>query len=326
MLAMVHKFLGEVLGATASGSFWFPVQASSSAPKVDWIYDVILWISTFFFVLIVAIMAYFVMRYKRKQGVSHDSTASHSTALEVAWTVLPSFLLLAIFYLGVTTYIEMRNPPRNGVEIQVVAQKWNWQFVYPGGVVSPELHVPVDEDVRLVMRSEDVLHSFYVPAFRVKMDVVPGRYTNTWFQATKQGEYPVFCTEYCGTNHSAMLSKVVVHEPGGYETWLAKAGDVSNRDPVELGKELVSARGCMQCHSVDGSRKIGPSFKGIFGKQEALVGGGKVLVDENYIVESINNPQAKVVDTYAPVMPPYQGKFKDAEISGIVAYIKSLKD
>lgn len=325
MFSNLHSIVSAGLGVTEQASFWFPVQASTNAGRVDGVYNFILWVVAFFFVLIVSLMAVFLARYRRRQGVAAEKTVVHHTGLELTWTIIPTILAVFIFYLGVSAYVDMRIAPQNAYEIQVTAQKWNWSFTYPDGTVSPDLHVPVDQQVRLIMRSEDVLHSFYVPAFRVKMDVVPGRYTTAWFEANQAGNFQIFCTEYCGTKHSGMLAQVVVHEAGGFEKWLEDAGNLSNKPPVELGQELYTSRGCQQCHSVDGARGIGPTFKGIFGTQEVMVGGAKVTVDENYIRESINEPQAKVVNTYAPVMPTFKGKLKDVEINGLIEYIKSLK-
>jgi cytochrome c oxidase subunit 2 len=222
--------------------------------------------------------------------------------------------------------MDIATPPDNAYEVQVTGQKWNWLFTYPGGYVDPDLHVPVDTPVRLVLSSQDVIHSFFVPAFRIKRDVVPGRYNKTWFQSEKPGSYQVFCAEYCGTSHSTMLAKVVVHEPGQFERWLAEASNFLDKmPPEEAGEKLYLQRGCPQCHSVDGKPSTGPTFAGLFGSSVALSGGGSVGVDEDYIRTSILEPSAQVVAGYEPVMPSFQGRLNDREIDAIIAYLKTLQ-
>jgi cytochrome c oxidase subunit 2 len=307
------------------GSFWMPPQISTVAHNVDSLFNFILAISVFFFLLIVAVMILFVIRYRRREGVEAAESASHNTALELTWTIIPLILVVVIFFFGFTGYLDMVTPPANAYEILVDGQKWNWSFTYPNGYVDANLHVPVDRPVRLVMTSADVIHSLYVPAFRIKMDVVPGRYSKAWFEATEPGEYELFCAEYCGTSHSDMLAVVVVHPPGEFETWLEQASNfLETMSPVEAGQKLFQARGCMQCHSVDGTAKTGPTMAGIYGRTEALADGGTVVADENYLRESILEPMAKVVAGYEPVMPTYQGRLKDAEITAIIEYLKSL--
>jgi cytochrome c oxidase subunit 2 len=200
-------------------------------------------------------------------------------------------------------------------------------FTYPNGYIDSQLHVPVDTAVKLTMTSEDVLHSFFVPDFRIKRDVIPGRYTRLWFTAVETGEYDIFCTEYCGTNHWNMLSKLVVHERAEFDSWLEEASDfLSKMPPAEAGEMLYNMRGCKQCHSVDGSPGIGPSFLGKFGSEEQLLTGETVVVEENYIRESILDPQARIVAGYDPVMPTYQGRLKDEEITAIIEYMKTLSE
>ncbi len=270
-------------------------------------------------------MVVFVVRYRRREGVEPEPSPTHNTALELTWTVIPLLLVMVIFAWGFKAFLDMSTPPANAYEIQVTGQKWKWLFTYPNGYVDENLHVPVDEPVRLVMTSEDVIHSFYMPAFRMKQDVVPGRYTKVWFRATKAGEYQVFCAEYCGTGHSDMLAQVVVHEPGGFEKWLDEVGNLfKTMPPVEVGERLYRQRGCAQCHSIDGAASVGPTFKGVFGHDQALKGGGSALVDENYIRESILEPQAKIVAGFEPVMPTFKGQLTDREITAIIEYIKTL--
>ena len=311
--------------AQQMGSFWMPPQGSTTAAGVDWLFGFIFWICAVFFVGIVATMSYFVARYRRRPGVEAVKTATHSNVLEITWSVIPLLLVIVIFFLGFQVYLDMRTPPANAYEVQVSAQKWSWSFTYPNGYIDPDLHVPVDRAVRLVMQSEDVIHSFFVPAFRIKMDVVPGRYTKTWFRATDPGEYVIFCTEYCGTGHSDMLSTVVVHPPGEFENWLDEAANfLETLPPDEAGEKLFTARGCPQCHTVDGSAGIGPSLSGLYGSSHVLADGASVIVDENYVRESILEPQAKVSAGFEPVMPTYQGRLEDEEITAIIAYMKTL--
>lgn len=315
-----------LLGASSGGSFWFPEQASVTASSTDWLFGFILWISVFFMVLIVGLMLTFLWSYRRRAGVEAEHTTTHHTPLELLWTIIPTILVIIIFYFGISGYVDIRTPPANAREVQVTGQKWKWLFTYPNGVVDPELHVVVNEATRLVMRSEDVIHSLYIPSFRMKMDVVPGRYAKMWFTPTEVGEHHVFCAEYCGTDHSGMRSRVIVHTPEQYQAWLEEADKAAEKaDPVELGQKIYKTRGCETCHSIDGSRLIGPSFKGAFGRVETLSDGSKITVDEAYIHESIVDPQAKIVAGYAPVMPTFKGKLKDVEIHGVVEFIKSLK-
>ncbi|MEN6492717.1 MAG: cytochrome c oxidase subunit II [Thermoguttaceae bacterium] len=312
--------------AQAGGSFWMPPKASTVAPAVDFVFHYILGISAFFFALIVVLMVLFVIRYRRRPGFEPSRSPSHSTALELTWTFIPVVLVVTMFYFGFTAFLNMKTPPRNAYDIRVIGQKWSWVFTYPDGTTSPILHVPVDRPVRLTMTSEDVIHSLFVPAFRVKMDLVPGRYTQAWFEAVTPGEYDLYCTEYCGTGHSDMLSKVVVHKSGEFEKWLEEAANILTRlPPVEAGRELVVRNGCGACHSTDDSVKVGPSFKGIYGQTHTFANASPTQVDDNYIRESILEPMAKIRQGFQGVMPTYKGRLKDNQITAIAEYIKSLK-
>jgi len=322
--SLAGSFATLAAATDGEGGFWLPAKSSTVAARVDFVWDFILWISVFFFVLITVLMAVFLVRYRGRRGRGVDSTVDHNTALELTWTIIPTLIVVAIFWFGFEAYLDMATPPTNAFQVNVTGQKWKWLFTYPNGHVDEELHVPVGTDVVLTMTSEDVIHSFYVPAFRTKKDVVPGRYTKLWFNAKAPGEYQVFCTEYCGTDHSKMLAKVVVHEPGGYETWMADASNIHGKyTPVEAGEILYKRFGCNACHSLDGANGIGPTWKGAFGKQEVMRDGTRVDVDENYIRESILEPQAKVVAGYDPVMPTYKGRLKDQDLTAIIEFIKS---
>lgn len=310
-------------------TFWTPPKISTFANEVDATFYFIYWVSVFFFVLICVLLVYFIFRYRRRQeGEATPGRATHNTPLEITWTAIPLVLVVVMFYLGFVGFVDVLNPPANAMDVYVTGYKWGWNFAYPNGVQDPELHVPVRTPVRLVLGSSDVIHSFYVPAFRTKRDAVPGRLNRIWFEATQPGEYLALCTEYCGTGHSDMLTRVVVHPPGEYEVWLEKAANPYEKDgkPVpmaEVGKLFV-ARRCLSCHSVDGSAKIGPSFKGVWMRQTPLVGGGSLAADEEYIRESIIAPQAKVHAGYDPVMPTFKGQLKDKDITAIIEYMKEL--
>lgn len=318
-------------------SYWFGPQASTFAKDVDWLFNFILAVCAFFFVLIVGAAVYFVMKYRYREGVHEEPlpAPTHNTRLEIVWSVIPAVLVGVIFWYGFQTYVTLRTAPADCLEINVTAQKWAWDFQYPNGWSEPELHVPAGENVRLVMTSVDVLHSLWIPDFRTKMDCVQGRYSDIWFNAPEAGEHIIFCTEYCGTSHSRMLAKLVVHpNREAYEAWLANASNVTkNFPPVEAGQILFAKKGCATCHAVDaGGPAIGPSFVNLanhFGTSDKhqLQDKSFVTVDENYIRESILNPQAKIAaGANGNQMPTYQGRMKEEEISCIIAYIKSLKN
>jgi cytochrome c oxidase subunit 2 len=307
------------------GSFWMPPQGSTVAHHVDWLFSFILAISVFFFLLIVILMVVFIIRYRRREGVEVEASPSHNMALELTWTIIPIVLVVVIFFFGFKGYLDMATPPANSYEILVDGQKWNWTFSYPNGYADANLHVPVGRPIRLVMSSADVIHSLFVPAFRIKADVVPGRYSKVWFEATEPGEYELFCAEYCGTSHSDMIAQVVVHPVGEFETWLEEASNfLETMSPVDAGRKLYQIRGCQQCHSVDGTGKTGPTMLGVFGRSQVLADGSSIIADENYIRESVLEPVARVVAGYEPVMPTYQGRIKDEEIIAIIEYLKSL--
>lgn len=309
----------------SEGSFWFPPQASTTASTVDWVYYFIYWVCVFFTVLITGAAIYFVIQFRSKKNAP-PAAAAHNTVLEITWTVVPGIISVFIFYFGLTGYMDTRTAPDDAYEIHVTGQKWSWTFTYPNGAITGELHIPVHRPVRLIMTSNDVLHSFFVPAFRTKQDVVPGRYTEEWFEATETGEFQVFCTEYCGTDHSAMLTTTFVHTEAEFEEWLRKAGDIhEGHTPVEAGEILVKQRGCLVCHSLDGSTKTGPSYKGMWGKTESLADGSSVKVDENYVRTSILEPQAQIVAGFPGSMPTFKGQLKDKDITAIIEYFKTLK-
>lgn len=312
-----------------SNAFWMPLDASTFAEGTDGLFRFILWVSTISSLLIYAAMFFFVVKYKAKGREANelsDQSSHHNTALEITWSVIPFFFLIAMFVWGFRDFVDLKTPPKNAMEIHVQGQKWKWLFTYPNGHVDSDLHVPVDRDVRVIIQSVDVLHSLFIPAFRTKMDAVPGRYTDLWFHATKEGEFPIFCAEYCGTSHSDMHARAIVHEPGGYEKWMEKiVSEQQNMPPVELGALLYEQQGCKTCHSTDGSPLVGPSWKGLFGSSRSFADGTTAQADEEYIKNSILNPAGQVVEGFAPSMPTYQGKLNDKQLTGIIEYIKTLK-
>lgn len=320
-------FNGLLRFAGTGSTFWLPAQKSTLAGEIDVLFYFIYWISIFFFALILLLLVLFMVKYHRRPDRQQSEvSAHHSTKLELVWSVIPLVLVIAIFVMGFNGFIDLHTPPDGSYEIRAHGQKWSWSFTYPNGYVDSELHAPVDVPVKITLSAEDVLHSLFVPDFRIKQDAVPGRYTSCWFQATETGESPLYCAEYCGTGHSEMNTRVVIHEPGGFEKWLEKASDfIKTMPPEEAGKLVYSKRGCAQCHSLDGISGIGPTFKGLFGTPQPLVGGASAVADENYIRESILQPTAKIVAGYDPVMPTFQGRLKNEEIDVLIAYIKTLR-
>jgi cytochrome c oxidase subunit 2 len=312
--------------ADKPANFWFPEQASTFASEVDTFFYYLLYISLFFFILIVAAMAYFMVVYRMRPGYKGSVDALHNNALEFWWTFIPCCIALWIFARGVYGYLDMMKIPVDTTDIDVVARKWAWNFKYAGGVESDELHLVLGQPAKLTMRSDDVLHSLFVPAFRAKCDVVPGRYAQMWFEPTKTGVYDLFCTEYCGDKHSQMLAKVHVQSQDDYDKWM-KQELTPPSDPVEWGAKLYSkTKGCAACHSIDGKKVVGPSFQGTWGQDVVLASGETVKFDENYVRESVLAPQSKARKGYetAAQMPSYQGRLKDDEISALIAFLKSL--
>ncbi|WP_233216345.1 cytochrome c oxidase subunit II [Blastopirellula marina] len=331
--------------AEASSSLFFPPEQSTFAGEVDGLFDFIYYLSAFFFVAIVAVMVYFVLRYHRRQGHVEQASASHNEVLEITWSVIPSILVGFIFFFGFTKYLDMREPPEDAYEIVVTASQWTWDFKYPNGATSNELHIPVGQPVRFVLQATDVLHSFYIPAFRIKMDCVPQRYTSTWVIAkdiTGEGAtnethtpYDLFCAEYCGKDHSRMITKVYVHNQADFDVWLEAAANYLEGIPPEQGGEMAfKKKGCAGCHSVTGdasAKFAGPPLNGQWGTPRNVIARGSsspesVVMDENYVRESVREPNAKVVVGRNPVMPMFDPqRLKDEEITAIIAYLKSLK-
>lgn len=305
-------------------------QGSEFAYKVDFAHDVVTIISVICTVAIVGVMLYFAVKYRQRNEVDHETPAIEgNNALEVIWTVFPTLVCIWVAWLGYDSFVDLRSPPANAMEINVTGRKWAWDFQYANGKrTTSELVVPVDEPVKLIMTSKDVLHSFFVPVMRTKMDVIPGRYTYEWFRPIKTGDFQVFCTEYCGDEHSKMLARLKVLPKAEFERWLAddsEAKKLASLKPSDLGKELYVSKQCVTCHSLDGSPRVGPSWLKLFGRDGKLANGESYKADENYIRESILNPQAKTVAGYPPMgMPSYAGQLSDDEIGGLIAFIKTV--
>ncbi|MGA2772394.1 MAG: cytochrome c oxidase subunit II [Bryobacteraceae bacterium] len=300
----------------------FPVQASTFAPDVDHLLYFLLAVAVFFSLAIFCSIFYFAIRYRRRSENELPRAIHGGMALEILWSVIPLGLTMVMFTWGASIYFNESRPPDNALDIYVVGKQWMWKLEHLGGQREiNELHIPVGQAVRLTMTSEDVIHSFFVPAFRTKQDAVPGRYTTTWFTPTKAGKYHLFCAEYCGTNHSRMGGWVYVMEPRDYEAWLS--GGTSGGSLAENGQKLFDELACGNCHKPDGSGRC-PSLTGLFGKTVQLAGGATVKADEGYIRESILQPQAKIVAGYGPIMPTFQGLVTEEGVMQLIEYIKSL--
>jgi cytochrome c oxidase subunit 2 len=299
--------------------FW-PARASTVANNVDALFVFLLVVSALMTALIFTMVIYFAVRYRRTAGrVAEQIDGSHT--LEITWSVIPLCVFMVFFGWGAIVYFQQRVPPQNAAEVYTVAKQWMWKFEHMEGQREiNELHVPVGRDVKMIMTSQDVIHSFFVPAFRIKQDVLPGRYTVTWFHPTKAGTYHLFCAEYCGTSHSGMVGSVVVLEPKDYEAWLTGGG---NQPLAVTGERLFSELGCATCHRTD-TQGRGPNLLGVFGKPVLLEDGRTLTADENYIRESITDPSAKLVRGFKPVMPTFQGQISDEQLNALVAYVKSL--
>jgi cytochrome c oxidase subunit II len=300
----------------------FPEQASTFAGRVDALYYYLLSVSGFFVLLIFVLIFYFAVKYRRRSEDEQPRPILGNIALEVIWIVIPFILVMIMFAWGANLYFTAFNPPADALEIFVVGKQWMWKVQHPEGRREiNELHVPIGYPVKLTLTSQDVIHSFYVPAFRIKMDAVPGRYTSTWFQASETGTFHLFCAEYCGTAHAGMGGQVVVMKPSEYEQWLRSGAP---EEPLAAaGARLFQQLGCSGCHSPNSIVRA-PPLEGIYGKPVPLQSGHVVLADEGYIRDSILLPQKDVVAGYAPVMPTFQGRISEEELMQIIAYIRSL--
>lgn len=331
----------------------FPPQASTNAAEVDLIYFFMVALCGVIAFAVVAAMIYFGVRYRRSEDNLVGADIHGSTALEIFWSAIPFFIVMFIFAWGTSLYFKISIPPANSMEIFVTGKQWMWKIQHMNGRREiNNLHVPIGQPIKLTMASEDVIHSFYVPAFRVKADVVPGRYSTMWFEATATGTYHLFCAEYCGTEHSRMMGSVTVMEAADYEQWLANgnpeptpapaaatAGSAApaaaaaapapapaaELTPVEIGAKLFQEKACMTCHLTTPGG-IGPILVGVPGHEVELASGETVVADDAYLRESILQPMAKVVKGYPPAMPTFAGQLSEEEVMSLIAYIKSLGD
>jgi len=303
---------------------FIPESASTVSNKVDALYFYLSGVTAFFTLLISGVLIFFVVKYRRRTPYEIPRPIAGSHKLEMLWSVIPFLIAMSMFTWGAQLYFEESRPPANTSEIYVVAKQWMWKIQHTTGQREiNELHIPVGRKIKLIMTSEDTIHDFYVPAFRVKADVLPGRYTAEWFEATKPGTYHLFCAEYCGMNHSGMIGSVVAMEPTDFDNWLS--GNASQQLPAVAGQQLYQSLGCVSCHGPNGEGGRGPALAGLFGRQVFLNTGQVLKADEAYIRESIVNPQAKLVSGFGPIMPTFQGQISEEQLLQILAFIKSLQ-
>jgi cytochrome c oxidase subunit 2 len=298
----------------------WPEQASTMASRVDALYIFLLIVTGLMTLLIFFCLIYFAARFRSRPGIRAEQIEG-STPLEITWSAIPFLIFMVIFAWGAVVYFKERTPPDDAAEIYVVAKQWMWKLEHAEGQREiNELHVPVGRDVKLIMTSQDVIHSFFIPAFRIKQDVLPGRYTVEWFRATKPGVYHLFCAEYCGTQHSGMVGDIVVMDPAQYEAWMngGSTGPLS-----ATGEKIFAELGCSTCHHTDAQGR-GPNLQGVFGKPVQLEDGRTVTADENYLRECILDPGAKRVKGFQPIMPTFQGLVSEEQVNALVAYIKSI--
>ncbi len=334
-IASIPAWLISGTIAVSGGGFWMPEQASTLAPMVDWYFMAITWVCAGFFVAIVGVMFWFMYKYRRRTHVADTGGPTHNTPLELTWTIVPLILVIAIFYVGLKGYLNIMTAPQNSYLIEVTGERWSWTFSYPNGAsLTNTMFVPVNKPVKLTMQSDDVIHSMFVPAFRVKQDVVPGRMTQLWFEATREGEFNLFCAEYCGTNHSQMIGKVIVHDADEFEVIIEELARWIDKVPEEklhlAGAFLYNQ--CASCHSVDGSDGIAPSFRETHelfktGGMREFEDGSKAVVDEAYLRSSILDPLGMVVKRRPSSMPPGIGKqLGPQKVEAMVRFIQRLDE
>lgn len=304
------------------GKFLFPPpEASSIAPQTDSVTLTLIVLSTIFTSIVVALILYFGIKYRSGNDVDRSNPPIENTRMEVGWIAGLLVLSMGVFTYGTLVFYRIRRPPADSLDIYVVGKQWMWKIQHQEGPSEINtLHVPLGQPIRLVMTSQDVIHSFYIPAFRLKQDVLPGRYTYLWFTATQAGEYHLFCAEYCGTSHSEMRGTVIVMAPNEYQQWL----NSSTTQPLAgSGKQLFTQLGCAHCHAPQSGIRA-PNLNGLFGETVPLSNGSSVKADEDYIRQSIFFPKAKVVAGYDPIMPTYKGDINEEQVLALVAYIRSL--
>ena len=299
-----------------------PERASTMAGRVDALWVFLVVVSGFFAILIAALVVYFAIKYRRRHPNEVGREVSGGLLLEIGWTTIPFLITLVMFFWSAKIFFDMSRPPDETLNVYVVGKQWMWKVQHADGQREiDELHVPVGRAVKLIMTSEDVIHSFFIPAFRVKADVVPGRYTQLWFQPTVPGRYHLFCAEYCGTRHSGMIGQIVVMDPSDYQTWLS--GGAPEGSLASTGEKLFADLSCNTCHRAD-SHGRGPVLNGLFGSTVQLQSGASVVADEAYLRESILRPSAQVVAGFQPVMPAFQGLVTEEQLLALIEYVKSL--
>lgn len=302
----------------------WPDQASTGAREVDWLCIGLLVVCGFYFLIVFLPLLYFSIKYRKGSKADRSHPLNGSNLIEITWTAIPTFMSFGLFAWGAIVFFHLERPPSDALQVEVVAKQWMWKLQHAEGKREiNELHIPLGQAVRLTMTSQDVIHSFYVPAFRIKQDVVPGRYTTEWFRPTKAGTYHLFCAEYCGTEHSGMIGSVVVMQPEEYARWLT-TGDVGN-PVVASGRQLFMGLGCSGCHEGGGTIRA-PRLEGIFGHPVALSDGTTVIADERYIRDSILMPAAQIAAGYENLMPTFKGRISEEELLQVIDYIRSLSN
>jgi len=303
---------------------FIPESASTVSGKVDALYFYLSGVTLFFTLLISGVLTFFVIKYRRRMPFEIPRPIAGSHKLETIWSVIPFLIAMSMFAWGSQIYFENSRMPKNANEIYVVGKQWMWKIQHSTGQREiNELHVPIGRKIKLIMTSEDTIHDFYIPAFRIKADVLPGRYTTQWFEATKPGTYHLFCAEYCGMNHSGMIGSIIVMQPTEFDSWLS--GNASQQSPAVAGQQLYESLGCVSCHGATGEGGRGPALAGLFGRKVFLTNNQTVTADEAYIRESIENPSAKVVSGFNPIMPTFQGQVTPEQLIQIISFIKSLQ-
>jgi cytochrome c oxidase subunit II len=304
-----------------------PTRLISTTEAIDPVFMFIFGACLVLLVGITAAMAFFVVRYHRSRAPQPTSQVESSLWLEIVWTLLPTILVLAMFWYGWKGYLVLRTVPKGALEVTATARQWSWSFSYPNGTTSPKLYVPVGRPVRVNLVATDVIHGFFLPAFRVKRDVVPGMPNHAWFVAGKPGSYDLFCSQYCGTGHSAMITTVEALPEAEFAEWLEHAAGGGKRDSRIDGNKLAQEKGCLGCHSLDGSPGVGPSFKGINGRSTLVITKGAertITVDDDYLRQSILDPHADVVKGFQAIMPAFSDLSKD-EVTALVEYLEEIK-
>jgi len=320
---------------------FLPEQASTASVRIDHLHYFVILTTIIASVLVGLTAVYFFIKYRRRSEYQRTPRIDATWWMEALIIGTPATFFLVWFGIGFTQLVGIQTPPPNTLDVYVMGKQWMWKYAYPGGPSAVDtLHVPKGRPVRLLLTSRDVIHSFYVPAFRLKMDALPGRYTEMWFEATKTGVYQVFCAEYCGTEHAMMLGHIVVMDPEDFDVWLAekRKGLAEQQDQgpvpdypgadspmVKMGWRVAAEQGCFRCHTTDGTPHIGPSFYGMYGRRQKTLTGREVLIDEAYITQSMMDPMLEIAAGFQPVMPSYRGLITPAETAAIVELIKSLK-